>query len=182
MNRKQGKKPVKHQKHVPSNQERPQKNKSARGISDKPDLSQVRCFNCNNYGHYARYCSKPARRKQVKYMEVDSVSDASPFHVDFYRLGEPKRFPERLMVPFTINGVQFQMDVDTGAKASVIGRDIFERHFSNLSLRPTGRLVWGTPLPTMGEFTTTVCYKEQRAQLTVCVVDRDFLICFDRHG
>jgi predicted NAD/FAD-binding protein len=52
------------------------------------------------------------------------------------------------------------MEVDNGAKASLIGKNNFKRYFSNQSLRPTGRLVWGTPLPMMGEFTATVCYKD----------------------
>ena len=82
------------------------------------------------------------------------------------------------MVPVTINGVPIEMEVDTGAKASLIGKNIFNRYFSNQSLWSTGRLVWGTPLPMMGEFTATVCYKDQRALLTVCVVNQDFPALF----
>ena len=70
------------------------------------------------------------------------------------------------------------MEVDTDAKASLIGKNIFKRYFLNQSLRPTGRLVWGTPLPMTVEFTATVCYKNQRAQLTVRVVNQDFPALF----
>jgi len=179
INRKQGKKPAKHQKHAPPKQERPQKDKKPRGISGKLDFSKVRCFNCNNFGHFASQCSKPVRRKQdVKYVEADSVPDSPTHCIDLYRLEGPKGFPARLMVPVTINGVPIEMEVDTGAKASLIGKNIFNRYFSNQSLRSTGRLVWGTPLPMMGEFTATVCYKDQRAQLTVCVVNQDFPALF----
>jgi hypothetical protein len=81
VNRKQGKKPAKHQKHAPPKQERPQKDKKPRGISGKLDFPKVRCFNCNNYGHFASHCSKPVRRKQdVKYVEADSVPDSRTLH------------------------------------------------------------------------------------------------------
>ena len=64
INKKQGKKPAKHQKHDPTKQERPQEDKKPRGALGKLDFSKVRCFNCNNYGHFASCCSKPVRRKQ----------------------------------------------------------------------------------------------------------------------
>ena len=82
------------------------------------------------------------------------------------------------MVPVTINGVPIEMEVDTGSKASLISKNIFKRYFSNQSLRLTGRLVRGTSLPMMGEFTATVCYKNQKALLTVCVVNQDFPALF----
>jgi len=114
INKKQGKKPAKHQKHAPTKQERPQEDKKPRGASGKLDVSKVRCFNCNNYGHFASRCSKPVRRKQdVKYVEADSVSDPPPRRVDLFRLEGPKGFPERLMVPVTISGVPVEMEVDT---------------------------------------------------------------------
>ena len=177
--RKQGKNPAKHQKHAPPKQERPQKDKKPRGISDKLDFSIVRCFNCNNYGHFASQCRKPVRRKQdVKYVEADSVPDSPTHCVNLYRLEGPKGFPAHLMVPVTINGVPIEMEVDTGAKVSLIGKNIFYQYFSNQSLWSTGHLVWGTPLPMMGESTATVCYKDQRARLTVCVVNQDFPALF----
>ena len=111
-------------------------------------------------------------------MEADSASDSPPHCIDLYRLEGPKGFPERLMVPVTINGVPIEMEVDTGAKASLIGKNIFKRYFSNQTLRPTGLLVWGTPLPMMGGFTATVCYNDQKAQLRACVIDQDFSALF----
>ena len=51
-------------------------------------------------------------------MEADSVSDPPPH---LCCLEGPKGFAERLMVPVTINGGPVQMEVDTGAKASLIG-------------------------------------------------------------
>jgi len=175
INKKQGKKPAKHQKHALTKQERAQKDKTFRGASGKIDFSKVHCFNCNNYGHFASHCSKPVRRKQeVKYVEADSLSDPPPHRIDLYRLEGPKGFPEHLMVPVTISGVPIEMEVDTGAKASLIGKNIFKQYFSN----PTGLLVGGTHLPMMCQFTATVCYKDQRAQLTVCVVNQDFPALF----
>jgi hypothetical protein len=82
------------------------------------------------------------------------------------------------MICVTINGIPIDMEVDTGAKASLIGINIFERYFSDQSLCPTGCLVWGIPLPMMNEFTATVCYKGQQSQLTVHVVNQDFPALF----
>jgi predicted NAD/FAD-binding protein len=77
---------------------------------------------------------------------------------------QEKSIPKRLMIGVTINGIPIDMEVDTGAKASFIGRNIFEKYFSDQSIHPTGCLVWGSPLPMMGEFTATVCYRNQQAQ------------------
>jgi hypothetical protein len=77
---------------------------------------------------------------------------------------QEKSFLKRLMIGVTINGIPIDMEVDTGAKGSLIGRNIFEKYFSDQSLHPTGCLVRGSPLPMMGEFTATVCYRNQQAQ------------------
>jgi hypothetical protein len=86
-------------------------------------------------------------------VEVDSVSDPPPHRIDLYRLEGPKGFPECLMVPVIISGVPIEMEVDTRAKASLIGKNIFKQYFSDRHLHPTGHLVWGTPMQMMGEFT-----------------------------
>lgn len=37
---------------------------STKGNTMKADRSEVKCFNCNVYGHYARECRKPKRDKE----------------------------------------------------------------------------------------------------------------------
>ena len=62
----------------------------------------------------------------MKDVEADSVSDPPMHRTDLYRLEGPKVFPERLTVPVTISGVPIEMVVDTRAKASLIGKNIFK--------------------------------------------------------
>jgi hypothetical protein len=127
IHKRQTKKPV---KVVRNHREERPKVKSA------SDFSKLRCFACNKYGHIARYCRKSVKKKtDVRYVEPSSQCGT------LYHLEDPTRFPKRLMVCVTINGVPLDMEVDTGAKASLIGRDIFRRWFPGQSLSPTKSLV-----------------------------------------
>lgn len=110
-------------------------------------------------------------------MENPSSLDEQPC-VDLYRVQGDKQFPEHLMVLVTINGIPIRMEVDTSAKASLIGRNIYLEYFSDIPLQPTATLVWGTPLDMLGEFKATVWYKDQEAQLTIAVVNREFPALF----
>ena len=35
-------------------------------ISSSMDMSKIKCYNCSNYGHFARNCSKPRRRPMMR--------------------------------------------------------------------------------------------------------------------
>jgi hypothetical protein len=101
VNKRQNKKPVKVAR---NRQEGTPKTKNVR------DFSKVRCFTCNQYGHIAQFCRKPARKNQdVRYVEPGSQP------IELYHLEDPKRFPKRLMIYVTINGIPIDMEVDTGA-------------------------------------------------------------------
>jgi hypothetical protein len=122
VDRRQNKKPV---RVAQNRQEGNQKTKNAR------DRSKVQCFTCNKFGHIARYCRKKARKKQ----DVRCVEPVSN-HTDLYHIEDSRKsFPKRLMIGVTINGIQIDMEVDTGAKASLIGRNIFVKYFPNQPLR-----------------------------------------------
>ena len=35
-------------------------------ISSSMDMTKIKCYNCSNYGHFARNCSKPRRRPMIR--------------------------------------------------------------------------------------------------------------------
>jgi len=83
-------------------------------------------------------------------------------------------FPERLMIAVKVNDVPMKMEVDTGAKASVIGRSTYLQNFAEVPLRPTRALTWGRPMRMLGEFDAKVSVGNQTATVPLAVVDRDF--------
>jgi len=151
-----------------------------------------RCFNCNQFGHFSAECPKPQRSKR----RVNNVDEAGErlSHLDLALIDVPKAvagnvaegaearvlrvninaFPDRLTVNVKIQGVPLKMEIDTGAKASIIGRTTYDRHFAKFKLRPTRTLVWGEPLKMLGEFDVMVSLGKQTAELPLAVVDRDF--------
>ena len=51
------------------------------GRSGTRDKSQVKCFNCNIYGHYAAECRKPSRREKgnrVEEVNISQTQDEEP--------------------------------------------------------------------------------------------------------
>ena len=88
--------------------------------------------------------------------------------LDLYNVNSSRvNTKDRVMIQVTINGVEVDMEVDTGAKASVIGLDLYEKHFSHVLLKPTRDLVWGGPLKMKGKFDAKIVYENQSANLTV---------------
>jgi len=65
------------------------------------------------------------------------------------------------MITVHVNGVSLALEVDTGTKASVIGAEVYDRHFAHFPLRPTQDLVWGSTLKMRGECLANVSYDEQ---------------------
>jgi len=45
-----------------------------KGFSKVPDMSEIKCFNCNSMGHFAKDCKKPQRVRKVKVAQVEEGS------------------------------------------------------------------------------------------------------------
>ncbi|XP_018325433.1 uncharacterized protein LOC108737207 [Agrilus planipennis] len=139
----------------------------------------ARCFNCNDMGHFSRDC--PRKRRQRKVMNVEDTTEELS-HLDLSLVEtplpvlavSPSAFPERLLIDVKVNNVQMKMEIDTGAKASVIGRSTYLQHFAEAPLRPTRALTWGAPMRMLGQFDAKVSVGEQTATVPLSVVDRDF--------
>jgi len=79
-------------------------------------------------------------------------------------------------VPVQIEVVEFQMEVDTGAAASILSYADYERYFKNLALRPVERSFHayaGTPPDIAGQILVDVEHNDQHATLPLLVVRAD---------
>ena len=82
-----------------------------------------------------------------------------------------------VFIPVQANGIELQMELDTGAGPSMINIKDYNRYFRHVPLRPVSRTLHayaGTPLSLAGEMEIDVTYNEQRAdKLTLIVVNAD---------
>jgi hypothetical protein len=85
----------------------------------------------------------------------------------------------RAVIRVQLNGIHLEMELDTGAKASVIYAGVFKALFKGQDLRPTPTLVWGKPLKMKGEFDVRIEYQGQQAKLPLCVTERNFPSLFE---
>ena len=72
-----------------------------------------------------------------------------------------------------IEGVDLQMEVDTGAAASIMNYTDYVRYFKYLALRPvnkTSHTNTGTPLDTAGQILVDVEYNDQQVTLPLLLV------------
>ena len=78
-----------------------------------------------------------------------------------------------MKVPVTIEDIDFQMGIDTGAAASILSYVEYERHFMYLALRPVDgsfHAYDGTPLDIAGQIIVDVEHNGQRATLPLLAV------------
>ena len=79
----------------------------------------------------------------------------------------------RVKVPVQTENVKFNMEVDTGAAASILNYEDYERYFKHKVLRPVERSFHayaGTPLDIAGQIMVHVEHNRQRATLPLLVV------------
>ena len=163
------------------------KSSSKEGEKKKPDkkkkgydLSKVRCYNCNNLGHFANKCPEPKKpkkekeKKEVKVVLLDNEVDPRCF--DLYPVWSAKS--DRVYIRVKLDGVPIDMEVDTAAKAATIDNRVYAKYFSHIPLRPTATLVWGSPLPMLGEIDVKVEYNGEEKVLPLSVVDKPFPLLY----
>ena len=74
---------------------------------------------------------------------------------------------------FSVNGVDLEMEVDTGARKSIISERTYGRQFSHIPLQSANvklRAYNGGQIPVLGQITVTVKYQGQRAVLPLLVI------------
>ena len=150
------------------------------------------CFNCHLTGHLKSECpsGKPLRKlaskQHVHHTEQDSEAGVldyagdeflgSIFTLEENQKSEPCKAglsASAVKVPVQIEEVEFLMEVDTGAAASILNYADYERYFKYLALRPVQRSFHayaGTPLDIAGQILVDVNYNGRRATLPLLVV------------
>ena len=125
---------------------------------------------------------KPKKDRQLVRLAEDPeelrTSDSEDgFHTSIFSL-ESKTQHSKISAPAVkvhvrIEGVDFQMEVDTGAAASIMNYTDYVRYFKYLALRPvneTFHAYTGTPLDIAGQILVDVEYNDQQLTLPLLIV------------
>lgn len=163
------------------------------GESHRPNVcpfKDAECFYCHKKGHLAVKCRKAAQDKRQQAtakpkFTKNKKKGAKTFVVDaeipdedvytMFRVLQTKSDPYRVNIK--LNGIDTQMEVDTGASVSVISEKTLKhiRKGENLLyLQQTGaklRTYTNEDIPVKGKVETFVQYKSQTKHLPIIVVN-----------
>lgn len=107
--------------------------------------------------------------KRRTYVTAEEDSDLEIFTV----LTVTSEDTELYKATFSVNGVDFEMEVDIGARKSIISERTYRRQFSHIPLQSANvklRAYNGGRIPVLGQITATVKYQGQRAVLPLLVI------------
>lgn len=107
--------------------------------------------------------------KRRTYVTAEEDSDLEMFTV----LTVTSEDIELYKATFSVNGVDLEMEVDTGARKSIISERTYRRQFSHIPLQSANvklRAYNGGRIPVLGQITATVKYQGQRAVLPLLVI------------
>ena len=156
------------------------------------------CHKCQCRGHLARVCrssSNPkkgprrekGRRHPVRHLEEseDSTSELEEFLGLVREVGGiHKLYQPPIKVPLRIDGVQVQMELDTGASVSIVSEDQYKQYWPGRSLdKSTIRLQTYSkePLIVVGNLDVQVEYGSQKVTLPLVVVKDNGPMLFGRN-
>lgn len=142
------------------------------------------CHNCQKRGHIAKKC-RGAKNKQTKgwgkapkpnthHLQSEDFEEQCSFNM-FNIRGQPRAQP--IYATVKVNGKELNMEVDTGASASVISQTTFNRLWSSggaPAMEETSirlRTYTGECIPLAGAIKVDIVYQEQRAAVTLLVVE-----------
>ena len=146
------------------------------------------CNYCQKQGHIATACFKKARdqttgepskkRRSTTTYQLDAEqvdSDAEPYPL-YYSTTER---PQPIQVTVSLNGVETQMELDTGATLSVMSTRTYNSLWPS-DVRPkltpsSARLTTytGERIPVLGQIPVHVSYQTQKCRLSLLVVPAD---------
>ena len=156
-------------------------------------MKDSECFQCHKTGHLQSECrntksprQKEEREQHVRHAHQDSEAEVSEgaedeffgsiFYLDGVHHTESRNLgisAPVVKVPVRIEDVEFQMEVDTGAAASILSYADYERYFKYLALRPVEgsfHAYADTPLDVVGQVLVVVEHNDQHATLPLLVV------------
>ena len=146
------------------------------------------CFKCHKTGQLQSECpngkSSPKPKKDRQHVrlaedfkELETSDTEDGFRASIFSLESEsedlKISAPAVKVPVRIEDVDFQMEVDTGAAASIMSYTDYERHFKYLALRPVNKsfhAYTGTPLDIAGQVLVDVEHNDQQLTLPLLIV------------
>ena len=171
---------------------------------NKPPAASKECLSCGKSGHlrskckcndfFCHFCGKTGHlgaactKGKSKIHQIEQNSPQAPesgFSVDNFSVSlfnfRSNRGIELLV---EINGQSILMESDTGAGLSLISLETYKKHFSDLPLESSATVLktyTGHPVPVSGKITVNVQYKDQRATLSLSVVEGSGPSLFERN-
>ncbi len=129
---------------------------------------RVECFRCGKVGHIKEVC-RSARKARAQRRETEEEMDVDAMHAVLDARGH-----NRLIVQIKLAGVQVQFLVESGAAATLINLDTYQKLGAPKCEKVGRRLsAYGkTPITTLGKIEVGATYKQKKARLEVIVVDR----------
>ena len=125
---------------------------------------------------------KPKKDRQHVHLaedfkELETSDSEDGFHASIFSLESEsqdlKISSPAVKVPVWIEDVDFQMEVDTGAAASIMSYTDYEQYFKYLALRPVNKsfhACTGTPLDIAGQVLIDVEHSDQQKTLPLVIV------------
>ncbi len=91
-----------------------------------------------------------------------------------YMVNEPQFDNDAIVVDVNVAGQNIEMEVDTGARMSIIPEDMYRETFKHVPLSPSGynlHVYNGDKLGILGQASVQVTYQDQCEELTLLVAD-----------
>ncbi|XP_062698443.1 uncharacterized protein K02A2.6-like [Aedes albopictus] len=150
--------------------------------------SSVICNFCKKRGHVKRNCFKFMNQRSVNFVEKEKEEVE---YYDFKRLklqesedeesdypcmmiSAEEHFSEPCVVRVSVNGVQLKMEIDCGAAVTVISRDHYRKHFSQVPVKKcNSRLVVvnGQRLGIFGKIEADVVVDNNQKRANLIILD-----------
>lgn len=135
------------------------------------------CNSCGSIGHLANICRKKDNKNRIKFISNENngnfsndflnsvysiVTGSNCFDSHVNNVATNKRRLYYLNVK--LNGVEHTVECDTGAPCSLMSISTFDRYFNRRVLQPCHEPFsgyTGDSIDIVGEFATSVCYRDQ---------------------
>ena len=170
-------------------------------LADKCRHKDTVCRSCNKKGHLAKVCRskskehipsrgisnprtprKPRKHRGVRHAEAESETDEE--YEDVGRIRGVKSKTPQIQVPLKVDGVNLQMEVDTGASVSLMSEKQFKRLWPTRQLQASSihlRNYSNELIPVVGKVDVQVTYEGQVATLPLVIVEGDGPTLFGRN-